>query len=471
MPAEYIQTNDGRTNTVDGYPITAGNQEPCCCGIDTGDDQCRCSTFFTWPCPTGQCCSCGLRWTHTITGQATQSARVTVPGTESTACNSVPSRGYLWRRNMSFSITVRRLRETPTTCRTDVTGIVRISYSEWFAPVLPGGPDFYSDEEFEYRDEEAAAFLIGEGCAPLIYVPFMDYELCDYTRQFSGSCAGAGCFSYDGAFRCGTAGYTFTETEIQTFAESCSGLNLGYVYTGFYNPPDARQSSLAVDASLDITTSRTILEPCPVDPCVDPHPQPVGRCCYANPFNNQPQCGVTTRDGCRALNGVYYGDGTDCSTGCEELGACCDPAGNCRRTQRFICELDPANVFRPGVLCFPSPCPTLNVGSCCFPNGACVDGVTDALCAANGGIWRASTCNTDPCPPGPPDKGACCVLGRCSETSSSECTAVGGRFYVNRTCNPSPCPQQTPIQPDFPVTITQGQTPGDVLSILTGGVL
>ena len=76
-------------------------------------------------------------------------------------------------------------------------------------------------------------------------------------------------------------------------------------------------------------------------------------------------------------------DGNGVPDECElTLHACCTPlVGTCSSQTRTDCETG------GGVFDCNSSCndPT---GPCCLPSGACVDGMTQACCSLEGGIWK-----------------------------------------------------------------------------------
>lgn len=67
-------------------------------------------------------------------------------------------------------------------------------------------------------------------------------------------------------------------------------------------------------------------------------------------------------------------------------------------------------------------------GACCLPNGSCIDNVTSAACAAQGGIYRGNgvLCSAQMCPEFPR---ACCFAsggGTCQNLTPSQCIGFGG---------------------------------------------
>jgi hypothetical protein len=74
----------------------------------------------------------------------------------------------------------------------------------------------------------------------------------------------------------------------------------------------------------------------------------------------------------------------------------------------------------------PSNCSV--VGSCCTPDGLCVDNALEADCTGIGGEWTfGETCSSVECEP-PSDDVPCCfaATGGCLELSESNCLAAGG---------------------------------------------
>ncbi len=138
------------------------------------------------------------------------------------------------------------------------------------------------------------------------------------------------------------------------------------------------------------------------DPCT-----PKGACCQ-----DRGVCDTVIEAACDVLGGVYRGDDTTCATidpSCS-FGACCVGA-SCLPLTLSDCGSAAGAWQGHGTLC-------ADDGSTCDPRGACCDGVggcldgsdgmTGAVCAANGGSYRGdwSTCGTldVPC-----QKGACCT--------------------------------------------------------------
>ncbi len=76
------------------------------------------------------------------------------------------------------------------------------------------------------------------------------------------------------------------------------------------------------------------------------------------------------------------------------------------------------------------------VGACCLANGACLEGVSQANCAAQGGSFNGGvSCAAISC------EGSCCLGdGTCSVLSRSDCAAAGGSYGGDGTnCGAADC--------------------------------
>jgi hypothetical protein len=78
-------------------------------------------------------------------------------------------------------------------------------------------------------------------------------------------------------------------------------------------------------------------------------------------------------------------------------------------------------------------------GACCFFNGSCTDGITEADCFAQDGIsWvECSDCEIEECP----EFGACCFCdGTCDELTEADCITQGGLSWNgSATCAETVC--------------------------------
>lgn len=91
--------------------------------------------------------------------------------------------------------------------------------------------------------------------------------------------------------------------------------------------------------------------PCPTAP------PPTGACCGLNPCG---PCFILTADACKALPGVYMGDGTNCDPNpCDcppPIGACCLPDEICVVLTQEDCVNQGGTFLGETVLCDPNPC-------------------------------------------------------------------------------------------------------------------
>jgi hypothetical protein len=74
-------------------------------------------------------------------------------------------------------------------------------------------------------------------------------------------------------------------------------------------------------------------------------------------------------------------------------------------------------------------------GSCCYPDGTCLQ-VTESACAALSGVYSGdgTSCELDPCP----QPGACCISGEdtCAFVLPADCAALGGTYRgAGTTCD------------------------------------
>ena len=184
----------------------------------------------------------------------------------------------------------------------------------------------------------------------------------------------------------------------------------------------------------------------------------------------------TTRAACEGAFGTYLGDGTTCTPGICDDGACCSVANGCEDAQNQTdCEAGGGVFAGDGTTCATEPCP----GACCPGFGTCMDDQTRSDCEATGGTYEGilSECSADPCPPrggcclslscvddatetactdamgtwlgdgitcavGDCGLGACCTTGSCQDDQKkTDCEGMGGTYAGdNSTCAMEPCP-------------------------------
>jgi spore coat protein A len=80
------------------------------------------------------------------------------------------------------------------------------------------------------------------------------------------------------------------------------------------------------------------------------------------------------------------------------VGACCFPDGACQLVTPATCTSLSGSYSGNGTICTPNPCPQ-PPGACCLPNGVCTV-VTEASCLGSSGTWQGSgaPCIPHPCP-------------------------------------------------------------------------
>ncbi len=163
---------------------------------------------------------------------------------------------------------------------------------------------------------------------------------------------------------------------------------------------------------------------------------PTGRCCLINGT-----CQITTNATCTSLNGVYMGDGTNCSEfNCGELGRCCIN-DNFNVTCQFVNIATCFNVFQgaywqPGVTCEQSPCEPF--GACCrvdSQGGTFCYVTAEFICQFYNGVWTQNTpCDSVSCDA----VGACCTPTGCLSVTERQCAGVGVWQGVGSDCTSCP---------------------------------
>lgn len=252
---------------------------------------------------------------------------------------------------------------------------------------------------------------------------------------------------------------------------SCAGGHFNDGYLGLWIG-DSGQPFAETRSGSTADWSLTDRVPCSPDPCDGFIPDPVGACCFTTVpqggFGGVQNCLTLTEAQCQARNGSYRGDGTACATvtpPCPTLGKCCLPDGTCTHTTALLCALRQGVYAGDGTVCSgPAPCGP--VGACCLPGG-CVDGLTEDGCIALGGAYYGdgTTCATatPPCVT-PPIIGSCCLPdGTCVQgVNQAECAAKQGQWAIT-PCTGRACvsfPPNTDNPPTIPGAITGGGCSG-----------
>jgi hypothetical protein len=118
-------------------------------------------------------------------------------------------------------------------------------------------------------------------------------------------------------------------------------------------------------------------------------------------------------------------------------GACCLPAVGCERLTEADCAAQGGMYQGDGIGCDPEPCTD---GACCFPDDSC-DEITELECGQTGGVFFAgpgTSCADLDCAPG-----ACCTIeGKggigCELFPPDVCDLIGGVF-IGGDCLPDIC--------------------------------
>lgn len=166
---------------------------------------------------------------------------------------------------------------------------------------------------------------------------------------------------------------------------------------------------------------------------------PAGACCFYDDDCNL-LCEIVSETLCNAVNGVFLGEGTDCTNDpCEDYGACCF-LGNlsCEDLLTEQACLDSGGVWQGACTsCDVITCPL--TAACCLPDGVCMR-LTHDDCADLGDLYQGfpTDCATVEC------VGACCFDdGTCLAALTWDDCEIGhgGHFQGHGSgCESSACP-------------------------------
>lgn len=178
---------------------------------------------------------------------------------------------------------------------------------------------------------------------------------------------------------------------------------------------------------------------------------PTGACCVPMDIPGASYCVVWSESQCDSVGGIYFGNGTNCtSVVCPTLGRCCFigivfPPFLCDVTTEEECAAYIGSFWTAGLTC-DTPCDEPR-GACCFFNSPgtlnCFV-TTEAECVEQGGEYQGDGTNCGPtgyCEP--PVTGACCLItpipeGVCIQVTAEECAAQGGNYHGDGTeCPPN----------------------------------
>ncbi len=138
-------------------------------------------------------------------------------------------------------------------------------------------------------------------------------------------------------------------------------------------------------------------------------------------------------------NCVKTSTDTECSNP-TPMGSCCLPDGTCVEVSQANCVAQGGTYNGDGTLCINQTCPQ-PTGACCLEDGSCTQ-LTEEDCVAQNGMFNgdSSLCMDVSCPQPP---GACCLVdGSCVEVTDEDCVAMGGTFHGDGTlCVDQTCPQ------------------------------
>ena len=125
---------------------------------------------------------------------------------------------------------------------------------------------------------------------------------------------------------------------------------------------------------------------------------------------------------------------------CLDKGSCCLPDGTCLDDTKFGQCIGLGGLWTKGQKCCLgfsgvtncTSCRENKKRACCLPNGTCAD-TTQHECFLLGGTWNDDICANTTCP----GIGKCCLpSGECRIMSSSDCTTAGGTYSGDGTnCN------------------------------------
>jgi hypothetical protein len=136
---------------------------------------------------------------------------------------------------------------------------------------------------------------------------------------------------------------------------------------------------------------------------------------------------------------VKTGDDTSC-TSTTPTGSCCLPDGSCVQVTASDCAAQGGTYGGDGTLCANASCPQ-PTGACCLIDGTCME-VTEDVCTRAGGTYSGdgTLCVNANCPQA---SGACCLAdGSCVQTTESDCLSQGGSYSGDFSlCANANCPQ------------------------------
>ncbi|MHC4911109.1 MAG: M12 family metallo-peptidase, partial [Planctomycetota bacterium] len=164
-----------------------------------------------------------------------------------------------------------------------------------------------------------------------------------------------------------------------------------------------------------------------------------GACCFADG-----SCTDTTSNSCATQDGIFQGNGTNCSsiTCPVSEGACCFSNGACAVFSSTECPSFGGIYQGDGTACADVDCPQPE-GACCFSNGACaVFSGTD--CSTFGGVYQGddTACADVNCPQ--PEGAGCLADGTCANGTAADCAGQGGTYQGDSSdCAGANCPQPT----------------------------
>ena len=115
---------------------------------------------------------------------------------------------------------------------------------------------------------------------------------------------------------------------------------------------------------------------------------------------------------------------------CPVIGSCCLPNGMCIDTTEADCEAHCGSFTQPGVFCATTLCAPQPTGACCLPDGNCTN-TTQCICERSGGQYQGDNtdCDTSTASCPQPVTGACCLPdGTCIDTDPHTCKDRCGSF-------------------------------------------
>lgn len=356
------------------------------------------------------------------------------------SCNCILS-GYQW---LGTSVTC-----TPTTCPSN--------------PTLFGSCCLNNMTACTYTTQTVCAVLGGQ------FFPNVPCSLPGHCVQQTGACCCCNhCYPTDPDL-CAYAGGVFNPFIVCAPQTPCGPPVNGACCDANGNCTQTTQAACPIPPNVSWTAGTA----CNPNPCC-----PSGACCI-----NNNQCVILTRCECKLTGGFFLGVATTCANvncGPVQFGSCCvNSTGNCVNTDAATCSVL-VGLFTPNIpctanpctkastaccccnLCFPtdptfcqlvggtaylgitcaplSPCPAVQLGSCCDFNGNCTQ-TTFALCPVPPNLsWTpGGTClPNNPCTP---VMGACCdAFGFCTQTTQANCPVPPNASWNQGTaCLPNPC--------------------------------